>query len=110
MDTANGNKHWAIWDIPAATTSLPKGLGKGFNVPNVSGAHQKGMGGSSTSQQFFGPCPGGSAHKYEFTLYALNVTTLPGLSSSSTVAQVETAAQANDIANVKLAGNSSAHT
>jgi Raf kinase inhibitor-like YbhB/YbcL family protein len=110
VDTANGNKHWAIWDIPASTTSLPEGLGKGFNVPNVSGAHQKGMGGSGTSQQFFGPCPGGSSHRYEFTLYALNVTTLPGLSSSSTVAQVETAAQANDLANVKLAGNSSAHT
>jgi hypothetical protein len=41
-------------------------------------------------------------------LYAINKATLPGLSQSSTVAQVETAAQANDLANVKLAGNSNA--
>ena len=79
-------------------------------MPNVSGAKQKGMGGSGTSQQFFGPCPGGSSHRYEFTLYALKVATLPGLSASSTIAQVETAALANDIANVKLAATSAAHT
>jgi hypothetical protein len=38
------------------------------------------------------------------------VATLPGLTSSSTVAQVESAAQANDIANTTLSGNSAAHT
>jgi hypothetical protein len=43
-----------------------------------------------------------------FTLYALNVTTLPGLSSSSTVAQVESAAMAHDIASTTLSGNSAA--
>jgi Raf kinase inhibitor-like YbhB/YbcL family protein len=110
VDTANGNKHWAIWDIPASRTSLPEGMGLGFNVPGVGGAHQKAMGSGNKSLQFFGPCPGGSSHKYDFTLYALNVATLPGLSQSSTVAQVETAAQANDLANTKLSGNSAAHT
>jgi phosphatidylethanolamine-binding protein (PEBP) family uncharacterized protein len=76
-------------------------------VPGVSGAKQKAMGNASVNQQFFGPCPR-SKHTYEFTLYALNVDTLPGLSASSTVAQVETAAKANDIASTKLAGTSSA--
>jgi glucose/arabinose dehydrogenase len=38
IDTANGGKHWAIWDIPATKTSLPEGLGLGFNVPNQSPA------------------------------------------------------------------------
>jgi Raf kinase inhibitor-like YbhB/YbcL family protein len=108
IDTGNGNKHWAIWDIPASTTSLPEGLGLGFNVPQVPGAKQKALGSGNQQLQFFGPCPGGSTHKYEFTLYAINKATLPGLSQSSTVAQVETAANANDIANTKLAGNSNA--
>jgi Raf kinase inhibitor-like YbhB/YbcL family protein len=108
VDTGNGNKHWAIWDIPASTTSLPEGLGLGYNVPGVTGAHQKALGSGNQTLQYFGPCPGGSTHKYEFTLYAINKATLPGLSQSSTVAQVETAAQANDLANVKLAGNSNA--
>jgi Raf kinase inhibitor-like YbhB/YbcL family protein len=107
-DLGNGNKHWAIWDIPASTTSLPEGLGLGFDVPGVAGAKQKALGSGNQTLQYFGPCPGGSTHKYEFTLYAINKATLPGLSQSSTVAQVETAAQANDLANVKLAGNSNA--
>jgi Raf kinase inhibitor-like YbhB/YbcL family protein len=110
VDTANTKQHWAIWDIPAATTSLSEGLGLGFNVPGVAGAHQKAMGSGNQSLQYFGPCPGGSSHTYNFTLYALSVATLPGLSQSSTVAQVETAAKANDLANTTLVGNSAAHT
>ncbi len=110
VDTGNSNKHWAIWDIPASTTGLPEGLGQGFNVPGVTGAKQKALGSGNQTLQYFGPCPGGSSHKYVFTLYALNVATLPGLSSGSTVAQVESAAQANDLANTTLSGNSAAHT
>ncbi|HKN52166.1 MAG TPA: PQQ-dependent sugar dehydrogenase, partial [Amycolatopsis sp.] len=107
-DVANGgNKlHWAIWDITA--TSLPEGLGAGFNVPNQGSAKQKAMGSGASSQKFFGPCPGGSSHPYTFTLYALNTTTVPGLSSSSTMAQIETAIKNASTANVKLRGNSSA--
>jgi Raf kinase inhibitor-like YbhB/YbcL family protein len=108
VDTGNGNKHWAIWDIAPGTHSLPEGLGAGFNVPGVSGAHQRALGSGTQTTQYFGPCPGGSTHKYVFTLYALNVATLPGLTSSSTVAQVEAAAQAHDIANTTLSGNSAA--
>ncbi|MBD0315020.1 MAG: hypothetical protein ICV86_19955, partial [Microcoleus sp. T3-bin5] len=75
-----------IWDIPASTTSLPEGLGLGFNVPQVPGAKQKAMSSGNKSLQYFGPCPGGSTHRYEFTLYALDVATLPGVSASSTPA------------------------
>jgi Raf kinase inhibitor-like YbhB/YbcL family protein len=110
VDTGNGNKHWAIWDLPAATTSLPEGLGLGFAVPGQSPAKQKALGSGNQTLQYFGPCPGGSSHKYVFTLYALKVATLPGLSQSSTVAQVETAAKANAMASVTLSGNSAAHT
>jgi Raf kinase inhibitor-like YbhB/YbcL family protein len=110
IDTGNSNKHWAIWDLAPGTTSLPEGLGLGFNVPNQSPARQKALGSGNQTLQYFGPCPGGSSHKYVFTLYALNVATLPGLSQSSTVAQVETAAKANSMANTTLSGNSAAHT
>ena len=34
VDTGNGNKHWAIWDLPSSKTALPEGLGLGFNVPS----------------------------------------------------------------------------
>ena len=108
IDMANGNKHWVIWDIPATTTSLPEGLGGGFNVPNQGPAKQKALGGTSTNTKYFGPCPGGSSHRYEFTLYAVDTATLPGVGAGSTVAQVETAILAHDLASVKLVGNSSA--
>jgi Raf kinase inhibitor-like YbhB/YbcL family protein len=108
IDTANGNKHWVIWDIPAGTTSLPEGLGGGFNVPNQAPAKQKALGGTSTNTMYFGPCPGGSSHRYEFTLYAVDTATLPGVGAGSTVAQVETAILAHDLASVKLVGNSAA--
>ncbi|NUT03609.1 MAG: YbhB/YbcL family Raf kinase inhibitor-like protein [Hamadaea sp.] len=110
IDTANSNKHWVIWDIPATRTFLPEGLGLGFTVPGISGAKQKAMSTGDKALQYFGPCPGGTSHLYEFRLYALNVTTLPGVDSSSSVATVETAILANDLATTKLAGNSAAHT
>ncbi|MFI6318063.1 YbhB/YbcL family Raf kinase inhibitor-like protein [Nonomuraea sp. NPDC050556] len=110
IDTANSGKHWAIWDIPASKLSLPEGLGLGYDVPNQSPAKQKAMGTGNKALQYFGPCPGGSTHKYEFTLYALDTATLPGVTSASTVAQVETAILAHDLASTKLAGNSNAGT
>ncbi|MFI6396283.1 YbhB/YbcL family Raf kinase inhibitor-like protein [Nonomuraea sp. NPDC050540] len=110
IDTANGGKHWAIWDIPAAKSSLPEGLGLGFEVPNQAPAKQKAMSSGNKSLQYFGPCPGGSTHTYEFTLYALDTATLPGVTSGSSVAAVETAILARDLASTKLAGNSNAST
>ncbi len=105
----NGNKlHWAIWDIPASAATLPEGLGAGFTVPNQNGAKQKAMGSGANSQKYFGPCPGGSTHPYTFTLYALNSATVPGLTSSSSMAQIETAIKNASSANVKLRGNSNA--
>ncbi|MFF5209668.1 YbhB/YbcL family Raf kinase inhibitor-like protein [Streptosporangium sp. NPDC000396] len=110
IDTANGGKHWVIWDIPADRLSLPEGLGLGFTVPEVAGAKQKAMGSGNKALQYFGPCPGGSTHRYEFTLYAVDTATLPGVSSGSSVAAVETAILGHDVASVKLAGNSNAGT
>ncbi|WP_433572011.1 PQQ-dependent sugar dehydrogenase [Streptomyces sp. CA-251247] len=111
-DVANsGNKlHWAIWDIPAAKLSLPEGLGSGFTVPGQDGAKQKAMGSGANAQKYFGPCPGGSTHPYTFTLYAVNTVTVPGLTSGSSMAQIETAIKNAGTANVKLRGNSNAGT
>ncbi|MBP2472965.1 glucose/arabinose dehydrogenase/phosphatidylethanolamine-binding protein (PEBP) family uncharacterized protein [Crossiella equi] len=104
-----GNKlHWAIWDIPAAALSLPENLGSGFTVPGQGGARQKAMGSGANSQKYFGPCPGGSTNPYTFTLYALNTATVPGLSSGSTMAQIETAIKNASTANTVLRGRSNA--
>ncbi|WP_196778085.1 YbhB/YbcL family Raf kinase inhibitor-like protein [Lentzea aerocolonigenes] len=109
IDTSNGGKHWAAWDIPAAAVGLPEGLKKGYDVvePELKGAHQKAMGNASVSEQFFGPCPR-SKHKYEFTLYAVKVAKLPGLNKNSKVADVEAAAKKAAVGQAKLAGFSTA--
>ena len=109
-DVANGGDkvHWAIWNIPATTASLPEGLGSGFDVPGQNGAKQKAMGSGTTAQQYFGPCPGGREHPYTFTLYALKSATVPGLTASSTMAQIESAIKKASSATAVLHGKSSA--
>ncbi|MEU0878491.1 YbhB/YbcL family Raf kinase inhibitor-like protein [Lentzea sp. NPDC005914] len=109
VDTANGGKHWAAWDIPATATGLPEGLKKGYDVvePELKGAHQRAMGNASVNEQFFGPCPR-SKHKYEFTLYALKVKNLPGVNKNSKVADVEAAAKKAAVGQAKLTGFSTA--
>ncbi|MFD9738095.1 PQQ-dependent sugar dehydrogenase [Umezawaea sp. NPDC059074] len=105
----NGNKlHWAIWDIPGGTTSLPENLGAGFTVPNQGGAKQKAMESGANSLKYFGPCPGGPTNPYTFTLYALNTATVPGITSGSTMAQIETAIKNASSANTVLRGRSNA--
>jgi glucose/arabinose dehydrogenase/phosphatidylethanolamine-binding protein (PEBP) family uncharacterized protein len=91
-----GNKlHWMIWDIPPSRLSFAENLPAGFNVPNHAPAKQKAFTTGANTLQYFGPCPGGSTNPYTFTLYAQNVATIPGVTSSSTVATIETAIKAN---------------
>ena len=97
-----------IFDVPADKLSLSENLGKGFEVPGIPTAKQRAMGSGDKSLQYFGPCPGGSDHLYQFKLYALDVETLPGVTSSSSVSQVEAAILKHDIASTTLSGNSDA--
>ncbi|MCX2952597.1 PQQ-dependent sugar dehydrogenase [Lentzea sp. NEAU-D7] len=107
----NGNKlHWAIWDIPGGTRSLPENLGSGFAVPGQGSAKQKAMGSGANALKYFGPCPGGSTNPYTFTLYAMNTATVPGITSGSSMAQIETAIKNASTANTVLRGRSNART
>jgi phosphatidylethanolamine-binding protein (PEBP) family uncharacterized protein len=81
--------HWTIYDIPASVTSLPMGVMSGPTLTDPAGAKQGKN--YQSNNAFTGPC--GGMNTYKFTLYALKVATLPGLSASSTGAQVETAAE-----------------
>ena len=65
-------RHWAAFDIPATTTSLPAGFRAGAAAPFPQAKNDFGKVGYS------GPCPppGGGRHRYVFTLIALSVPTL----------------------------------
>jgi Raf kinase inhibitor-like YbhB/YbcL family protein len=60
--------HWVVWNIPAATTSLPEGVPKGSQRPD--GSFQI----SATGPVYRGPGAGanGPRHHYMFEIYALD--------------------------------------
>jgi Raf kinase inhibitor-like YbhB/YbcL family protein len=97
-DMSNGLIHWALYDIPATRTDLPADVDMGTSPADVPGARQV-PNYDRTTLAYAGPCPP-SMHTYQFELYALDVTSLPG--SPGTRAQVETAAMAHSLGSATL--------
>lgn len=64
-----GFYHWVLYDIPAGSRQA--------GIPVAPAAH---TGLATTGKTaYYGPCPPrGPAHRYIFTLYALDLATLPG--------------------------------
>ena len=104
QDTNNSLNHWVLYDIPAATSSLPESLATTATLTTPAGAKQKAYQGNA----YMGPCPSGMTHTYTFTLYALSVATLPGVTASSSTMALVTAIQANDLASAALSAMSNA--
>jgi Raf kinase inhibitor-like YbhB/YbcL family protein len=71
--TGSGFWHWWVADLPASTTSLPKGAGGGPGLP--AGAVQ--VRNDFGTVGYGGPCPPpGRPHHYQITVYALDVDKL----------------------------------
>jgi Raf kinase inhibitor-like YbhB/YbcL family protein len=103
-DRNNSLIHWILWDIPAATMSLPADLPKTSTLPSLGGAKQVAF----TGTGYAGPCPGGSVHTYEFALYAVDVAPLPGVTTSSTRPTLSAAILSHQLAKAILTGTSNA--
>jgi Raf kinase inhibitor-like YbhB/YbcL family protein len=89
--TINGyNYHWSVWDLPASITSLPMGVPKG--PVGEAGAMQVSFQNGVTHNEYVGPCPAGNLHEYQFSVFALNTPTLPGLTAMPTSKEVYTQA------------------
>ena len=68
--TGSGWWHWIAFDIPATTSGLDAGI-----APDASGLRQ--WGNDYGYVGYGGPCPPpGPAHRYVFTVHALDVDTL----------------------------------
>jgi len=74
---SGGWYHWSLYDLPPATAGLPTNAGNstGSKLPKGAKQGRTSFGGNS----FGGACPpiGHGVHRYNFTLYALKVATLP---------------------------------
>lgn len=65
--------HWSLYNIPAGTTSLPKGMAPTANPPGSAyGPNYQGQ-----ARPYLGPrTPAGPKHRYRFQVFALD-TTIP---------------------------------
>ena len=103
-DTANMLRHWVLWDIPAATRSLPAMLATTPTLTTPAGARQV----SASGNGYTGPCPNGNTHTYLFELHAVDVAMLPGLSATPTTAQAVAAIMMHSLGKASLSAQSNA--
>jgi Raf kinase inhibitor-like YbhB/YbcL family protein len=109
-DLNNATIHWVIWDLPAATRMLPAGLPNTATLTTpVTGmqAHHVPFFGTADSG-YRGPCPNGMLHTYQFEVVALDVATLPTLTTTSTPIDVHGQTNMHALAHGDLTGMSSA--
>ncbi len=83
--------HWIVYNLPASTTSLPKGAGVERSTVLPSGTMQGRT--DLGNDAYHGPCPdkGDPPHRYTFTIYALSVDKLDVPADSSGAMVVSTA-------------------
>ena len=102
LDTANNLTHSIIYDIPVGAHELPAALAKVYAPQDPAGTHQAKS--ISNMPGYSGPCPppADPAHLYKFTLYALDVATLPGTDANTTRATLIPLIDAHMVATATL--------
>ncbi len=91
--------HWVLFDLPSSLTQLPEGVPK---EAELKGGGRQGMNDFSRIG-YNGPCPPrGPAHRYYFTLYALDK--MLGLPAKATRDEVLRAAKGHVLAEAQLMG------
>ena len=75
--TGSGWWHWVVFNLPASTTSLPKGAGDVKKKLMPKGAIQSRT--DFSTDGYGGPCPpaGDKPHRYQITVFAVDVDKLP---------------------------------
>lgn len=91
---AGGFYHWLVINIPADKTFMAKG-------EKIKGAVE--LKNDFQEYGYGGPCPPSGQHRYNFTIYALNIDKLDGLEQSSPK-EVENLVKAHALAHSTLTG------
>jgi Raf kinase inhibitor-like YbhB/YbcL family protein len=97
--TGHGWWHWIVFDLPAGTSSLARGIGKTAALPAAARQARNDFG----TADFGGACPppGDAPHRYVFTLYALKVDKLD-VPQDASAARVNSAINANQIGQASI--------
>ena len=103
-DKTNSLVHWTIYDIGAQTTSTPADIEAKYQPADPAGSKQAKS--IKNAPVYAGPCPpkGTPAHSYEFSLYAVDVDTLPATNANTTKEQIVTLLGAHKVAVTTLNG------
>jgi Raf kinase inhibitor-like YbhB/YbcL family protein len=107
-DMSNQLVHWVLWDIPTATMSLPAALPGTATLTSPAGAKQVHVNG--TGNGYYGPCPMGQTHTYQFRVHAVDVATLPTVTTTSSTTTVRDQVMMHSIAHGDLSGTSNAQS
>ena len=108
-DLTNGFIHWAIWNIPVPSgtptmITLPANLATTAMLTTPMGATQTNRFGS---KGYYGPCPGGTAHTYQFQVYAIPTASLAGTTTSTDTASASMRAVATATGKLTATSNAS---
>jgi Raf kinase inhibitor-like YbhB/YbcL family protein len=90
--------HWIVYDLPAATDSLPENLPK---TDTLAGGGKQGKT-DFNRVGWNGPCPPNGTHRYFFKLYALDI--MLNLPAGKTKHEIEKAMKGHVLAQGELAG------
>jgi len=94
IDRGAGNYiHWVHFDIPGDVTSLARGASGELGGEDGTGDEAPG---------YFGPCPPGPDHRYEFTVYALDAPL--GLEAGASFVDVKNAIDEHALAEASISG------
>jgi Raf kinase inhibitor-like YbhB/YbcL family protein len=99
-DTTLPLVHSVIWDIAAATTSVPEGVAN-IAEPTVPAGSKQTLAYDNRTRGYLGPCPT-TKHTYEFAVVAVDVLPLPNVTLQSSRATVVAALKAQQRAIAKL--------
>ena len=92
--SANNYIHWVQFDIPGDATGI--GRGESATSGGIEGAT------AQATPGYFGPCPPGPDHRYEFTLYALDAPL--GLEEGARFSDVKAAIEEHELAQASIVG------
>ena len=93
--------HWAVVDLPAGTTELPRGAGSPDGALLAPGAHQLINDAGTVGYTGAWPPPGDRVHRYFFVVHALDVARLD-VADDAAPADVQRAALQHTLARAVL--------